>query len=173
MHRLFFAVVPDAGARAAIARMVDGLRHVHGGGGWVAAEKWHVTLAFLGSWEAFPAELAARAAVVAAPVRERAPAVVLDRLGDFDGGRRPWVFGASAPGGVDALVAALRARLGGAALAFDPRPFVPHLTVRRARERAPSGPIAPIAWTAGEFVLFQSAPDAADYRVLARVATIA
>ena len=173
MHRLFFAVVPDADARTAVARVVDTLRHAHGEGGWVAAEKWHETIVFLGGWEAFPADVAARAAAAAASMRESAPTVVLDRLGDFDGGRRPWYLGCSGPGGVDALAAAVRARLAGAGLAFDTRPFVPHLTVRRARGRAPAGPIAPIAWTAGDFVLFHSAPDAPAYRVLARFATIA
>ena len=57
MHRLFFAVVPDAAARQALRARVDAL-DAGAPGPWVDARRWHLTLAFLGKWDARPADLA-------------------------------------------------------------------------------------------------------------------
>ena len=168
MDRLFFAVVPTAAARERIAAVVGQLRRVHGDGGWVAPDKWHVTLAYLGAWPQLPAGLAERAAQAAAAVLAPAPEVRLDQLGDFPGLRRPWYLGAEGSGGLWVLGHELRTCLGSAQVGFDTRPLVAHLTVRRARAPVPAAAIDPIAWTARELLLLRSSADAAAYPVLAR-----
>jgi 2'-5' RNA ligase len=168
MHRLFFAIEPDAPARAALAAHVAALRTAHGGGGWVAPEKWHATLAFLGEWPAFPGDIAARAARAAGRVDAAPFPVVFDRLSSFAGGRRPWVLLASDDRDFAALARSLHAALDGEGVPRDARPFVAHLTVRRAPDAAPAAALAPVQWTVREVALLHSDPARAQYATLGR-----
>jgi RNA 2',3'-cyclic 3'-phosphodiesterase len=168
MHRLFFALLPDANATAAIARVATNLRREHGDGGWIEPGKWHITLAYLGTWPELPAEFAQRAAAAAARVQSAPATVRLDYIDSFSGERRPWFLGVARAPAATALATELRARLREADVAYDPRPFIPHLTLRRARESAPAVAISPISWTAYELCLLHSPPGATAYAVLAR-----
>ena len=168
MHRLFFALEPDERARARIAAFATSLRQAEGGGGWSEPARFHITLAFLGSWEAYPEAEAVRAIAAARGLTAVPFTVRLERLDSFRGSRSPWFLAAAASLPLRALAADLRDRLVAAGIAHDPKPFAPHLTVRRAREPAPARAVPPIEWVAGDFVLLHGEEGAPAYRTLAR-----
>jgi 2'-5' RNA ligase len=167
-HRLFFALLPDVHAAAQVERLADALRATHPGGGWVAPSRYHATLAFLGECEALPDAVATRAIDAAARVRACAFAPCFDALDSFAGARAVWILrGPSTPW--SPLVGSLRTELANAEVACDARPFAPHLTLRRFRERpSPVGLSPPITWRARDFVLLHSAPGLSAYATLGR-----
>jgi 2'-5' RNA ligase len=153
-RRLFFALWPDPVLKAAIAfaartpaRAVAGRR--------VRDESLHLTLLFLGE---VAADAEARLVQAAAGVRAAPFELVLDRVGSFFRSRALWV----GPGQVPAQLGELRRQLetaaGAAAVPFDPKPLVPHVTcyrdVRRALDPAP---IEPLRWPVRAFALVHSA----------------
>jgi 2'-5' RNA ligase len=168
MHRLFFALLPDANATYAIQRVATNLRREHGDGGWIEPAKWHITLAYLGTWPEMPTEFAKRAEAAATRVRSAPATVRLDYIDSFSGDRRPWFLGVAHAPAATALATELRARLRESDVAYDPRPFIPHLTLRSARTSAPAVAISPISWTAYEICLMHSPPESVAYEVLAR-----
>jgi 2'-5' RNA ligase len=168
MDRVFFALEPDERARARIAAFATSLRQSEGGAGWTDPARYHITLAFLGEWPAYP-EAAATKAVASARGLTAVPFNVrLERLDSFRGSRSPWFLAAAASLPLRALAADLRDRLVAAGVAHDPKPFAPHLTVRRAREPAPERAVPPIEWVASDFVLLHAEEGAPAYRTLAR-----
>jgi 2'-5' RNA ligase len=168
MHRVFFALEPDERARARIAAFATSLRQSEGGVGWTDPSRYHVTLAFLGEWPAFPEPEVARAIAAARGLTMAPFNVRLEKLDSFRGSRSPWFLASAASLSMRALAADLRDRLVAAGIAHDPKPFVPHLTVRRAREAAPERAVPPIEWVAGDFVLLHAGQDMPAYRTLAR-----
>lgn len=137
--RLFVAVdVPDA-VRDAIAAACAPLRDRAPDARWVDPARWHLTLAFLGSVERERVP-AISAALTAATAAAAVPHVALDgRAGTF---RRQVLWAGLAPSPeLDALAAAVRAELTDVGIAFDDKPFRPHLTLARApgRGRLPAG----------------------------------
>jgi 2'-5' RNA ligase len=69
------------------------------------------------------------------------------------------------------LVADLRAALLNARFPFDPKPFVPHLTlVRKARAGGALPALEPVRWSVRDFVLVRSLPaaDGSEYVIQAR-----
>lgn len=128
----------------------------------------HLTLAFLGSVRqaALPAVEAA-AATLAPP----AFTLVIDQPGCWRHNGVAWAGASEAPAPLLELVAGLRAALGAAGIAFDPKPFVPHVTlVRAARAGAALPALAPIRWPVRDFALVESrpAPAGSVYTVRAR-----
>jgi 2'-5' RNA ligase len=165
-HRLFFAVVPDAQAQLRLAAFATQLRAAHPGGGWVDPARYHATLVFLGEWAGLPDAVAARASQAAAQVRVAPFAAAFGALDAFAGPRAVWTLRGDAAPWLP-LVDALHSRLDAAGVDFDRRPFVAHVTLRRARERPASRLLdAPIAWTARGFALLHSAPGRAGYATL-------
>ena len=75
------------------------------------------------------------------------------------------------PAALDAIVSDLRAALAAAEFAFDPKPFVPHVTLVR---KVPAGfvmpAVQPIRWAVTGFVLVRSVmrPAGSDYLVEGR-----
>jgi 2'-5' RNA ligase len=162
-HRLFFAIEPEAHARAELAALVAALRTRHGGAGWVDPAKHHATLVFLGEWALRPDAEIARAIAVASGVRAAAFDARFDSLDAFAAGARPvWILRAE-PAPWQPLVVALRRGLEAAGLGFDTREFVPHLTLRRAHAPPDAGAIAPIRWRAQRFALLHGATRATAY----------
>lgn len=146
--RLFVSLRPPADAVAHLAAAVAGVRST-------SVDQWHVTLAFLGEVPG-PAPLhgpLARAADASPPLPVR-----LAGGGWFRG---PGVLYAALAGDVDglhALAADVRAACTQAGVAFEPRPYRPHLTVARRLRVDPgvlSGYDGP-AWTARELELVRS-----------------
>lgn len=162
MIRAFVALpIPEA-ARAVLGPFLEQCARCAPGLRWVPAENLHLTLRFLGDIdEQVAGRLADRLGTIrAAPFTLRTGA-----LGSFGGTRSPRVVwlgleeGASQAQGLAELCEAACRELG---LDAEARPFRPHLTLARARDREPPPlprlPPAPAIepWTAGEFVLYRS-----------------
>ncbi len=159
--RLFFALWPDDGVRAALARGAHAIQRVAGGRA-TRAESIHLTLAFLGAVE--PGRLddlkAAAASVAVRPFE-----LVLDATGCWPHNRIAWAGATATPPALETLVGELRAALAGAGFRFDPKPFVPHLTlVRKAQPGFAAPALAPIAWAVTGFALVRSLMQAAGSR---------
>jgi len=163
MARLFFAIWPDAPARARLAPLAAELAG-EASGKPVPIAKVHLTLAFLGEIEA--ARIAA--AVEAARRMRVAPfEFALDRVGSFRGARVAWAGCAAVPEPLAALAADLATRLAAAGFALDDRPYAPHATLARRIVRAVvTKPVAPIAWPVGGFSLVRSEAGTGRYAVL-------
>ena len=165
--RLFFALWPDDGARAALA---DWSRRIHRvtGGRPTRPETIHQTLAFLGECE--PARLT-DAEAAAGRVHPRRFELLLDRAGVWNHNGIAWAGTNAVPPELDALVAELRAALAEVSFGLDRKPFVPHLTlVRKARPGGALPALEPIHWPVAGFVLVRSVlrPDGSDYALQGR-----
>jgi 2'-5' RNA ligase len=161
IHRLFFALLPDATTRALIAAAADAARAAHGfRGAGVEVSRYHMTLQFLGDFPAAPRVEIDRAKTAAASLRNEPLEFALDRITSFGRGRFPCVLRTSA-----ATEPALRMfwqRLYFALIRAGfsnklERNFAPHVTLGYgdtplAREQS----LTSIVWRADEFVLLES-----------------
>ena len=164
--RLFFALWPDAAARAALERWSAAI-HRAAGGRATRGDSIHMTLAFLGDCD--PERLDGLKA--GAGVRVRPFDLVLDEAGFWKHNRIAWAGATQTPAALEALVSDLRAALAGARFAFDPKPFVSHVTlVRKAQPGFVMPALDPIRWQVTDFVLVRSVvrPAGSDYLVDAR-----
>ncbi len=151
--RLFFALWPEDETRAALADWSEGM-HKACGGRRIAADKVHATLAFLGSQapQRLP-ELVAAARSITAP----AFVLVLDQARYWKHNRIGWAGASTVPDALSALSQDLRAALSAQGSAFDPKPFVPHVTLIRDGSRPGEVPVLPpIRWPVQSFSLVQS-----------------
>ena len=165
--RLFFALWPDDAVRGSLARASLAIHRVASGRA-IRAESIHLTLAFLGDCDADRLD-ALKAA--AAGVRVRPFELVLDELGFWNHNRIAWAGATETPAALAALVSELRTALADAGVVFDPKPFVPHVTlVRKARPGFAMPALDPIRWPVDGFVLVRSVMRSAgsDYLVESR-----
>ena len=142
--RLFVAVDVTDAARARLADSAARLRAslrdagMDGAFRWVAPANLHITLRFLGDVD--DAALSAIADAMSGDLNRASGGVTFGRPGTFPPGGRPRVLHAAVASGAP-LLGALRdladARLSGLCT-WEPetRPFAPHLTLARARDRA-------------------------------------
>jgi 2'-5' RNA ligase len=184
-RRLFFALWPDPVLKASIggaarlpARAVSGRR--------VRDENLHLTVLFLGS---VAAEAEARLAQAAGAVRAGAFDLALDRVGGFFRSRVLWIGPSQPPAELAELRRQLEVAAKQAAVAFDPKPLVPHVTCYRdvrqnvkkgtqpfSRTPVPRGKglrplfdIAPLRWPVRGFALVHSTPGAKpEYHVVSQ-----
>jgi 2'-5' RNA ligase len=166
-HRLFFGLQPPAPVLASLRAAAAQLQADGGPGGRsLPPEKLHLTLAFLGD---FDDEGALRRALEAgAQVEASGFDFTLDQATSW-GARQPlWVFTGVAAPFADLHASLLRCLHAQGLHADDEaRAFVPHVTwLRNARQRLARTAIAPIAWPARDFVLYDSREG--QYDVLAR-----
>ena len=156
--RLFFAIVPDADTAARIYHVAQVLKRAHKfDGSIIDPRHLHISLFFLGE----PSEQIVRT-ICEAAAQVRVPPFELwfDRSGSFRGrpGNRPFVLVGER--GLDRLRSFRRTL--GVALAekglrsLAKREFTPHVTLLYAERAVEEHPIAPISWTANEFVLIHS-----------------
>jgi RNA 2',3'-cyclic 3'-phosphodiesterase len=164
-HRLFFALWPDTRTRDALGRAASVLRagHPEVRGRWVGADRYHVTLHFLGGQAgAFPEALARSAREVAAALAPAAPFDLrIDVAGSFRGRGAPWWLGtARMPEALRALWHGLGEALQRAGLPRDERAdFTPHVTVLRDPPRGlPATELGPASldWPVATFALVHS-----------------
>jgi len=130
--RYFVALRPAASARDALAGLAQSLAKRFGGRA-IAGGDIHLTLAFVGS----------APASIEPPLRESLRALpapgtlTLDRLGCF-GRRLLWSGPGEPPPWLADLAQALRAELDARGVAYDRKPFVPHLTLVRGARPVPA-----------------------------------
>ncbi len=133
--RAFVAVVPPAGTLEPLRLLVERLRPAYGRLGWVAPERWHVTLQFLGDVpEPKLTRLQPRLAAVAAAIGPFH--LVVRGGGAFPNPRRARVVWAGLAGDVAAvaeLASGVRAAARHSRIALDATPFRPHVTLARVR----------------------------------------
>jgi 2'-5' RNA ligase len=133
--RCFVAVSLVDPARTAVAEYLASLRATVAGVGWVRPEQLHLTLKFLGN--VAPARIAALEArlIEAVGVIEACTAEVAG-VGAFPNLARPQVLwvGVRAPS-LAALADAVEASAAAEGFARETRPFRPHVTLGRVRER--------------------------------------
>jgi 2'-5' RNA ligase len=179
VYRLFFALVPPAAVREQMARALAPVWPALGAGvRRVAPARWHLTLAFLGSFSARPSVLVERALVAAAVIDSPPFTLCLDRLGHFGSRTRVLWLGMSVmPNELAALRAQLVGGLQAGGVGVDrPDDFAPHLTVARGVVRPPhEHALAPVVWPVGDFALLLSHQDRAGlaYETLHRWASAA
>lgn len=136
--RLFLALEPDAAVRQALADVSAGARRaaddLASALRWVAAENLHVTLHFLGELDAGGRARALRA--LEAPAGGAAD-VHLDSLAAFPASGPPRVLVVSlAPADpLERLYREFAGRLIREGLPVEDRPFHPHVTLARVRDR--------------------------------------
>jgi len=162
-QRLFFALWPDDATRDALNRTGKWL-HQHWGGRRMHAETLHLTLAFLGetSVRMRSALLPHIDALQAAPFD-----LLLDRPGLWPHNRIGWLGAAETPVALVKLAADLRGALETASVAFDARPFAPHVTLLRQASGDTAPACIPVAWPVRDFSLVASHPGAR-YEILHR-----
>lgn len=169
-HRLFFALWPDAAVRRQIADATTRLaREQDARGRKIRDDRYHLTLQFLGDFDAVPESLVDAAIVAAGDVRGDAFELTLDRAGSFGGARVGWLGPALVPSGLQMLWDDL-------GLALDrhdvPHPshagsaWTPHVTVLRGMRSPLALAIAPLRWKVRRFVLIRSHPGSPGYAVL-------
>lgn len=172
-HSLFFALLPDAAEKQAMARAGDELRSAHGlSGKPIAAARYHLTLVFLGESAEPRPDMIEAACRVAIGLRVPAFECVLDACASFHGGNRsPCVLLASdemSP--VRAFQRQLRDALLAAGLKEPAsRPFVPHVTLGYYRQQIESvQAIRPIRWPVRDFALLQGVHGQPQYVCMGR-----
>ncbi len=164
-RRLFVGIDLNPQARAACARISEELRETGFAAKYEAAEKLHVTLAFLGFVEPSRYEEIVSTLVVAA-MRSNTFSFLLDKLGAFPHERKPRVvyIGAREQGAPFRTLAG-ELRNAYAALDFEFRnDAVAHVTiakVKKAKRPLPLIELAPIPLEVRELVLFESLPNPA------------
>jgi 2'-5' RNA ligase len=171
--RLFFALFPEAGAAASACELAEALRREYGlQDAAYAADRLHVSLAWLGDFDGLPRMLLEDALAAAAEVAQPCFRASFSQAGSFrkDDGKRPLVLI-----GDDALapVTALRQRLLGMLRRRRPRlrqpsGFKPHVTLLRDSLQVPMRTICPIAWTVRDFALVHSRLRRTRYEILGR-----
>lgn len=159
-HNLFFALWPDDDVRERIASAARRLKDAHAPRArWLRADRYHLTLRFLGTHATLPESLRAAANAGGDAVRASAFDFALDRAGSFRNRDIPWWLGCSAmPAGLDALWDALAATLASNGIADEERSRrVAHVSIARDADRVlDDEAIAPIAWPVRDFVLVDS-----------------
>jgi 2'-5' RNA ligase len=168
--RLFIAIAPDAAARAALdlgrARLESALGASAAAFRWARPENVHVTVHFLG--EVAAGQLDELRAALDEPLSEPVFHASSSRLGAFPDRGPVRVIWRAVEDGAAAMARihlALAERLRRARMTVDDRPFRPHLTLARARDRqSPRGVRAALAsvavpaaaWQVTEVTLFRS-----------------
>ncbi len=173
VHRLFFAIRPDAAAAAVAAQLTEQAVAAHGlGGRPVEAERLHVTLHWLHDHPGVPSAMIA-AATQAGDAIEAGPfGVGFDRLESFGDARRGGPLVLSGQAGLGPLrrfqreLAAAMVDAGIGACARGG--FRPHMTLLYERTRVAAQAVEPVRWTVDELLLVDSLLGRHRHVVLAR-----
>ncbi|NVD99761.1 RNA 2',3'-cyclic phosphodiesterase [Massilia sp. BJB1822] len=153
VHKLFFALWPDAATRGALAALQSQVA-----GRATPPDKLHLTLAFLGQQPAaaLPPLLEILHALSVPPLR-----LEIDCFGYFSKPRIAWAGMSAVPPALLELQDDLMRRLEAAGFsAATHGEFRPHVTLAREAKTAPpaGAAFAPVVWTAREVALVESLP---------------
>lgn len=151
-RRLFLALWPDAGQRAALATAAAAVCQGVTGRP-VPAKNLHVTLAFLGS---VATDRVARVEEAAAGLSAKAFDLHLDRAGCWRRTGILWLGASNTPSALERLVKGLWQALGPHGFRSDHRDFRPHVTIARRCKRAIANPFEPVDWPVRDFALLES-----------------
>ena len=167
--RLFFALWPPDDLQAQLAAWAG---KAAGKGRAMRRENIHLTLAFLGATDAalLPVITERAHTVRFAPLRLK-----LDRVVYWKHNHIVWCGPDEEPPALAAMVVDLRARLEDAAIRFDPKPFVSHVTlVRKSSGLAGAPRWKPLVWDVRDFALVRSVPvdGGVRYEVMERFAAV-
>ncbi len=139
--RLFFALPLPEAIRCELSRFQSQLKLEAQGFGpirWTGLHQAHLTLAFLGEHDADELPRLCALGEQMASLQPRF-SISLGSLGAFPNPKRARIYYLclkEAPG-LGHLAALLRQGLADASVAFDPKPFVPHLTLARLKSPQP------------------------------------
>jgi len=162
--RLFFALWPPPAAARALADWAKEVARVAGGKP-VAAEKIHLTLAFLG--DADPEEVI----VAAKDIRCEAFDLPIEVSEYWKRNQILWAGPRRTPDPLDRLVTTLQLELFRAEFILERRPFAAHVTLlRKARTPPMLQDLPQVQWPATEFVLVKSrnSPAGSSYAIVQR-----
>jgi 2'-5' RNA ligase len=158
--RIFFAALPDAGAKAEMARHVSrvcGDRVMTNG---FDAARLHVSLCFLATGADLTPQIEQRASDAASTVRMRPFTVAFNCIARFSkgDGKRPLVLlGDEGVAGLTALQRSLGTAMRNAGLGHREQPgYTPHVTLLYGTFPIEEQTIEPIRWTVRDFVLVHS-----------------
>lgn len=161
-HNYFFALSPGSEVRAQLGLVAEELRTAHAlNGGWVASERYHLTLHHLGKFPEIRTDLVARAISAANKIQSRAFEIKLDKFMSFDSraGKFPIVLASSTESpelkNFWQLLKnnLLAVRLGEHLM----NNFTPHATLLYSRQPTKEMPLPePIHWPVKDFVLIES-----------------
>ena len=158
--RVFFALVPPASLRLALASLgAEVAQRAHGRA--VPADNLHVTVAFVGAW---PLSRLAQWIEAGARCAARPSHVTLDTLGGFRRAGVAWLGASAPPEPLLDLGRSLNAELAAAGIASG-RAFHPHVTLaRKCRGPFPRDTAGPYQWDIDALALMQSQPDGTGVR---------
>lgn len=161
--RLFFALWPDRATRRSLAQWQQVLQPTCGGRS-MHIDDVHLTLAFLGD---MPLELLDSITRAVADVNGSPFNLRVDQVQYWRHNKIVWAGAEEIPPALESMAGDLRDRLTQASIPFDPKPFVPHITLfRNARPTLPLPALPAIEWAVDAFVLVRSTGGAGPrYRV--------
>ena len=166
-QRVFFALWPDEGVRAALAEAAYGMqRSLHGRR--IRDGNIHLTLAFL---DRVDTDQLARLKALPGTVTTGAFPIVLDRWGCWPHNGIGWASPSNVPERLLQLSRNLEAWLRVEGFDLQRRPFEPHVTLLRDAECVPMQmSLSPIKWKAADLVLMRSQllPGGSRYEFVAR-----
>lgn len=160
-HRLFVAIEVREPARAALERAVAPMRETFPGLRWTEPDTWHLTLAFLGSVDAYRAAAVDEAAAAVAASRPPFDVRLNGHAGSFGGSVLYASIDEDEP--LMRTAADLRAELEECGFDMDERSYVPHCTLARVPRgvRLPPQlladfPLPSVRWTVRRIVVLRS-----------------
>ena len=151
--RIFFALWPDERVRGELDRVAARLHRLRGGR-QTRAETIHLTLLFVGN---LPRSTVPVLQDAAADIRLPAFEMVFDQAECWRHNRIAFMTTSQPPQALTDLVTGLEGTLDRLGIAYDRRPYKPHVTLVRNVDCRADGPaIQPIRWPVREFVLVES-----------------
>jgi RNA 2',3'-cyclic 3'-phosphodiesterase len=172
VHRLFFALLPDAATRARLAQAAQAFKASHPGlrARWVSPARYHATLHFLGDHALLRQDVVDAAMAAATELRMAPFEWVLHEAASFRGRQPPCILrSSSVPEPLQQLWQDLRRAL---VLAGQGRhvalSFTPHVTIAYSHAvLLDVTPVEPVAWRVERVALVHSVVGQQDYQVLA------
>jgi 2'-5' RNA ligase len=158
--RIFFAALPDAGAKAEMARRVSRVCGDSMMATGFDAARLHVSLCFLAAGADLPLQIEQRARAAASAVRMRPFTAAFNCVARFSkgDGKRPLVLlGDEGVAGLTALQRSLGVAMRNAGFGHREQPgYTPHVTLLYGALPIDEQTIEPIRWTVRDFVLVHS-----------------